>query len=152
QDLWIGKACAVNFGDEEFRDRSRWIISGRYFRERYSERPEVTENHNQDFQHAQLLLGSLSFSTRHYFRDRLVYSYGRTEDIPYGQKVTFSGGYENNEFSNRSFASIDLSMARFIPNLGYLYTQLLVESYFRNGKSEQGIIRPTINYISDLNK
>src|SRR5690606_530100 len=40
QDLWIGKAFPVNFGDEEFRDRSRWIISGRYFRKRYSERPE----------------------------------------------------------------------------------------------------------------
>lgn len=152
QDLWLGKSFPVNFGDEEFRDRSRWIISGRYYRKRFSERPEVTENHNQDFQHAQLIIGSFSFSTRHYFRDRLVYSYGRTEDIPYGQKFTFSGGLEHNEFSNRSFASLNLSMARFLPDLGYIHAELLLESFYRNGKGEQGIIRPGINYISNLTR
>src|SRR5690606_29404949 len=108
---------------------------------RYSERPEVSEDHNQDFQQSQLMMGSFSFSTRHYFRDRLVYSYGRTEDIPYGQKITFSGGLEHNEFSNRSFASLHMSMGRFLPDLGYLYAEVLLESFYRNGKSEQGIIR-----------
>ncbi len=152
QNLWFGRSFRINIGSEEFRDRSRLILSARMLREHYIDRPEVAENHNQEFQHAQLMMGSVTFSTRHYFRDRLVYSYGRTEDIPYGQKVTFSGGYERNEFSNRRLMSLDLSMARFFSGIGYVYAQLLMESYFRNGKSEQGIIRPTVSYISDLNK
>lgn len=152
QNLWLGRSFRLNFGNEEFRDRSRLILSARLLREFYIDRPKVTEDHNQEFQHAQLIMGSLTFSTRHYFRDRLVYSYGRTEDIPYGQKFTLSGGYERNEFSNRRLASVDLSMARFFSGVGYVYAQLLMESYFRNGRSEQGIIRPTVNYISDLNK
>ena len=48
--------------------------------------------------------------------------------------------------------SLDASMARFFPKLGYVYAQLLLESYFRSGRSEQGIIRPTVHYISDLTK
>lgn len=150
QNLWFGRAFRINFGDKELSDRSRLVLSGRYHRKRYSERPEVTENINREFHHSQMLMGSLSFSTRHYFRDRLVYSYGRTEDIPYGQKISLSSGYERNEFSDRTFASINMSFGRFISELGYLYTEILVESYFRNGKSEQGLVRPGINYFSNL--
>lgn len=152
QNFWFGKSFNINFGDREFRDRSRLIVSGRYFKKNYIDRPEVTEDQNRDFHQSQLYIGSLSFSTRHYFRDRLVYSYGRTEDIPYGQKITLTGGHERNEFSDRTFASINMSMARFFPEFGYLYAQLLLESFYRNGESEQGIIRPSINYISNLNK
>lgn len=150
QNLWLGRSFNIKFGDSDFRDRSRLIIAGRYLRKNYFLRPEVTENFNRDFQQANLFLGSLSFSTRHYFRDRLVYSYGRTEDIPYGQKITLIGGYEKNEFSDRTFASLNMAMARFFPVIGYLYAEILLESFYRNGKSEQGMVRPTINYISNL--
>jgi len=152
QNLWFGRAFRINFGSPELRDRSRLVLSARYLGKKYIDRPEVTENMNQEFQHAKLIMGSLSFATSHYLRDRLVYSYGRTEDIPYGQKITLSGGYERNEFRNRKLISLNVSMARFFPRLGYVYSHVLLESYFRNGKSEQGIIRPSINYISDLSK
>jgi hypothetical protein len=152
QNLWLGRSFNFNFGESEFRDRSRLILAGRYLRKTFSERPEVTEDINRDFQEGSLVLGSLSFSTRHYLRDRLVYSYGRTEDIPYGQKITLMGGYEKNEFTDRTFASLNLSMARFFPVFGYLYAEILLESFYRNGESEQGLVRPTINYISNLNR
>lgn len=152
QNLWFGRAFKINFGPEEWWERSRIVISGRYHRKRYVERPEVREDLNQEFHHSQLFLGSLSFSTSHYFRDRLVYSYGRTEDMPYGQKITFTGGYERNEFSDRKLLGMDASLARFVTGLGYVYGQLVVESYFRNGKSEQGVIRPSVTWISDLSK
>lgn len=152
QNVWLGRAFRINFGPEELRDRSRIVLSGRYLRKKYVERPEVTENFNQEFQHSQLIMGSMSFLTSHYFRDRLVYSYGRTEDIPYGQKFTLSSGFERNEFANRRLMSLDISAARFFSGLGYVYGQLVVESYFRNGKSEQGIIRPTVSWISDLSR
>jgi hypothetical protein len=150
QNLWFGRAFPVKWRGKELSDRNRLVVSGRYQRKKYSERPEVTEGHNRDFHHSQLLMGSLSFSTRHYFRDRLVYSYGRTEDIPYGQRVTVSGGYERNEFSDRTFASMDLSIGRYVSALGYVYAEVLLESFYRNGKSEQGIIKPGINYFSNL--
>ena len=152
QNIWFGRAFRINFGSPELRDRSRVVLSARYHAERYIDRPEVTEQMNQEFQHSKLIMGSLSFVTSHYLRDRLVYSYGRTEDIPYGQKVTLSGGFERNEFKNRKLMSLDVSMARFFPKLGYVYAQILLESYFRDGRSEQGIIRPTVHYISDLTK
>jgi hypothetical protein len=152
QNIWLGRSFRVNFGPEAWRNRSRIVISGRYHRKRYVERPEVTESLNQEFHHSKLFLGSLSFSTSHYFRDRLVYSYGRTEDMPYGQKITLNGGYERNEFSDRRLMGVDVSMARFLTGIGYVYGQLVMESYFRNGKSEQGIIRPSVTWISDLSK
>lgn len=152
QNFWLGRAFKVNFINPRWSNRSRLVVSARYLRKKYIERPEVTESLNPDFQNSQLIMGSLSFSTSQYFTDRLVYSYGRTEDIPYGQKLTFTGGYEKNEFSNRRLVGMDFSMARFFNELGYVYGQIIIESYFRNGKSEQGIIRPSINYISDLSK
>lgn len=152
QNIWLGRSFRLNFGPQEWRDRSRIVLSGRYHRKRYVERPEVTESLNQEFQHSELIMGSLSFSTSHYFRDRLVYSYGRTEDMPYGQKITLTGGHEKNEFSDRRLIGLDVSMARFFTDIGYVYGQLIVESYFRNNKSEQGIIRPSVTWISDLSR
>ncbi len=152
QNLWFGRSFRINFGPEEWKERSRIVISGRYHRKRYVERPEVTENLNPEFQHSQLFFGSLSFSTSHYFRDRLVYSYGRTEDMPYGQKITLTGGYEKNEFSDRRLMGLDVSAARFLTGIGYVHGQLVLESYFRNSRSEQGIIRPSVTWISDLSR
>lgn len=152
QNFWLGRAFRINFGSEQLRDRSRLVVSARYHKKRYIKRPDVSEYINQEFQHSNLILGSFSFSTSHYFRDRLVYSFGRTEDIPYGQRITLSGGFERNEFSDRKLISLDVSIARFITGLGYIYGQVVMESYFRNGNNEQGMIRPTINYISDLNR
>lgn len=152
QNVWFGRSFPINFGPKEWRERTRIVVSGRYHRKHYIERPEVTEDVNQDFQQSQLLLGSVSFSTSHYFRDRLVYSYGRTEDMPYGQKLTLKAGYEHNEFSNRKLMGIDASIARFVTGIGYVYGQLVLESYFRNHKSEQGLVRPSMAWISDLSR
>jgi hypothetical protein len=153
QNIWVGRSFRLNLGPEEWWERSRVVVSGRYHRKRYIERPEdVSEGRNQEFQHSQLIMGSLSFSTSHYFRDRLVYSYGRTEDMPYGQKITLTGGFEENEFSDRSLLGLDVSVARFVTAIGYVHGQLVLESYFRNNRSEQGIIRPSVAWISDLSR
>src|SRR5690606_11316013 len=47
---------------------------------------------------------------------------------------------------------LDVSMARFVTGIGYVYGQLVVESYFRNNRSEQGIIQPSLAWISDLSR
>lgn len=152
QDIWFGRAFRVKIGNKELSNRTRLVISGRYNRKHFIERPGVQADNFQGFQHSRLWMGSISLSTRHYFRDRLIYSYGQTEDIPYGQKFTLGTGHEKNEFGDRFFASANASAARFISNWGYFYVELLLESFFRHGKSEQGIINPSINYFSNLKK
>src|SRR5665811_760186 len=56
QNLWFGKAFRINFGDKELRNRSRLVLSGRFYRKRYSDRPEVTEDLNREFHQSQLLI------------------------------------------------------------------------------------------------
>ena len=152
QDVWFGRAFRVKIGNKEPNNRTRLTISGRYNRKHFIDRPEVQEYNFQGFQHSRLWMGSLSLSTRHYFRDRLIHSYGQTEDIPYGQRFTIAAGHEKNEFGDRIFASANASVARFVPYVGYLYAELVLESFYRHGKSEQGIINPSINYFSNLKK
>src|SRR5690606_38328609 len=41
QNFWFGRAFQINFGDAELRDRSRLVLSARYQRRRYTDRPEV---------------------------------------------------------------------------------------------------------------
>ncbi len=43
----------------------------------------------------QLVTGSLALSSQRFINTSLIYSYGRTEDIPYGYMVEVMGGREN---------------------------------------------------------
>ncbi len=97
QDYWLGRSFMLNYAS-----RSRLIISGRFLFNNIYERPEIDEDSYYDLHNFQLYLGSIAFSRQKYYKSNLIYNYGTTEDIPYGFLLEFTGGYENNEFYNRS--------------------------------------------------
>ncbi len=153
QDIWLARAFKLNFLEKEASDRTRLIIAARHLRYDYSERPPVTEDFNQFFQNRSLNLFSVGISTRRYYRDQLIFGFGRSEDIPYGHRVNFIYGYENNEFNNRYFASAQVAKGGFISNFGYLYADFTAEGFYRKGEQiEQGLVRGNALYFTNLFK
>jgi hypothetical protein len=151
QNVWLGRAFKLGFKNTEQNQRSRLIVSGRFSNIHYINRPfEIKADTNQTFHSSRFWVGSLAFTERRFFKDRLIYGYGRTEDIPIGHLVELLYGYEQREFYDRRFMGARASIGGYVGNLGYFYSQLSLESFFRENKPEQGLLFSEFQFFSNL--
>lgn len=146
QDYWVGRS----FGSRSLDNRSRIVLSARYNREHFYERPEVTQDTNSAFHHRQLILGGLGFSKRYYTTEKLVYTYGRTEDVPIGQLAEIIVGPEYGEFYNRVFAGAFYSRGGYMRPFGYVSAKINWGGFWRNKTMEDGEFRFHLNSFSYL--
>jgi hypothetical protein len=145
QDFWVSRSFIIG------REPVTRIIAGvRYKNNNVFDRPFILPDSYQNLQKYKFILGALSYSRQKYFKSNLIYSYGRTEDIPQGMMATLTGGYEFGEFKHRQFAGLDLAAGRSFNKAGYLYLSAGVSSYFNHGVTEQGYFSAKSTFISNL--
>lgn len=145
QDYWLMRSFLI---DKESVTR---IITGlRYTDNNVFQRPLISPNSYHSLQKYKFLIGSAAFSMQKYFKTNLIYSYGRTEDIPEGIMLQLSEGVEINEFKNRTYSGINLSYGHFYNDLGYLNTSAGFGTYFKEHHTDQGVLSLSLNYFSNL--
>lgn len=149
-DVWLGRSFKAPFGSEQ--TRGRIVVAGRITRYTFSERPAIRPDTNQLYQNSRLTLFSLGYSQRRYVRDVLIYGFGRTEDVPYGNLLAFIGGVDYAELGPRSYAGLNFSRGQYYRKLGYLYVNMGVGSYYQAGAAQQGLLSVETNYFSPLLK
>lgn len=152
QDFWIGRSYRsfYNPPQERIKERLRFLVAARINNVRFVDRPDVDINTNQLFHHRTRFLGSIGFSSRRYYKDQLVKAFGRTEDIPAGNLIQFTGGYEIAEFGNRVYAGTKATKGGFFSHFGYVRGELQLGGFFRNGRFGQGVIETKVNYFTHL--
>jgi len=77
QDYWAARSFML--------DRSnvtRLIFTGRYLHNNVFRRPEINHNEYYRLQNYKLMTGSIALSSQRFINTSLIYSFGRTEDIP----------------------------------------------------------------------
>jgi hypothetical protein len=144
QDYWLGRSFLI-----QPEERKRIIIAGRFIHNNVVKRPGIPDNAYHDLQKYRLFLASLTYSKQNFYESNLIYSYGRTEDIPYGTLFELTGGYEKNEFGNRFYTSLQLSGGNFIDNFGYLQSSFAIGGFVSAGSYQQGMIQVRANYFTD---
>ena len=149
-DAWVGRSFKLFFGNDQLRQRARFVIAARHTQQTFFKRERaVTDTSNQLLQNVKPTLFSIGFSNRRYRRDLLIYGFGRTEDVPIGDLFSVIYGNDRAELGRRTYTGVKFSRARYYP-VGYFYTLLNAGSYWKNGKSEQGIFSLENNYFSPL--
>jgi hypothetical protein len=129
---------------------SRIIIGARYTNNIVYDRPEILPESYHELQRYRLYLGSAALSVQKYYKARMIYSYGPTEDIPYGGLIRFTFGKEYNEFKERSYAGAEIAIGNCNRRFGYIYSSLGIAAFFSNSQTEQGILSAKLNYFSNL--
>ncbi len=145
QDYWAARSFML--------DRTtvtRLIFSGRYIHNNVFRRPEIDDNSYYRLQSYKLVTGSLALSSQRFINTSLIYSYGRTEDIPYGYMVELMGGRENNEFKWRTYGGLRISYGNIFTRIGYIYGGASVSAFFNDGRSEQGMVNGSLRYFTPL--
>ena len=150
QDFWLARAFELGLKDPIKNERTRLIVSGRISNIDFSLRPTVEANLNQQYHDRTLVVGSVGISQRRFFKDQLIFGYGRTEDIPYGYQIELMGGYELGEFENRYFMGGSLGRGGYVGKAGYFLGGLSLESFLKNKEFEQGLFKTDFRFFSTL--
>ncbi len=144
QDVWLGRALKPKTYLLGYEPRGRIILGARAINTSYHTVP------TSNFQDNLLLLGSVGYSIRKYYKDRYIFGFGRTEDIPVGTLFSFTGGYQNGTTLDRQYFGTSLSFARYGTSFGYLYSRVGYGSFIRDDRWEQGVLDVEALYMTRL--
>ncbi|HZY25003.1 MAG TPA: hypothetical protein VFE71_04200, partial [Bacteroidales bacterium] len=145
QDYWIARSLILNR-----ESVSRLVIGTRYINNNVYSHPLISSDSYLTLQRYKLFLGSAALSIQKYTKTNLLYSYGRTEDVPYGALFKFTAGREYNEFKQRTYLAGEASFGYKIGDLGYSYFYSGLSTYINKNKTEQGLLALRLNYFSNL--
>jgi hypothetical protein len=145
QDYWLSRSFLINK-----ESVSRIIIGARYTNNNVFEHPLISSESYYNLQRYKIFLGSAAFSVQKYTKTNLIYSYGRTEDIPYGALFKITTGREFNEFKQRTYIGGEVSFSKSYKSLGYFYSYAGLSAYINKDQTEQGILSLGMNYFSNL--
>jgi hypothetical protein len=145
QDYWASRAFML-----DRKSVTRLIATVRYMHNNVFSRPLIDDFSYYRLQNYQTLTGSIAVSSQRFINTSLIYSYGRTEDIPYGYMLELMGGREKNEFKWRNYGGITVSYGNFFTGIGYLYAGAGVSAFYNDGNTEQGMVQGTLRYFTPL--
>lgn len=145
QDYWLSRSFLINK-----ESVSRIIFGARYTNNNVFDRPFILPDSYYYLQKYRIFLGSAAFSIQKYYKTNLIYSYGRTEDIPYGGLFKVTVGREINEFKNRTYFGAEISLGKSSKGLGYFYTSAGLAAYINGNHTQQGLLSLSMKYFSNL--
>jgi len=82
-DFWLGRMIAVGNVNPK-GVRSGLFISGRFYNKEIHEGPETSEHFFYNFQNKTQLLFSAGYARQGFQKDNMIYTFDRTEDVPFG--------------------------------------------------------------------
>ncbi|HSH19745.1 MAG TPA: hypothetical protein VLA03_04805 [Draconibacterium sp.] len=94
QDYWAGNATQLFKGKTEHFRFTNFISTARFLRIRYVEKPGETYDTAHFYANENFYLASIGISTRKYVRDKYIFNFGVTEDVPIGKIFNITGGYQ----------------------------------------------------------
>lgn len=106
-----------------------------------------------DYHNGMLVLGTVGYSVRRYYKDRYLFGFGRTEDVPAGTLISLTAGFDINRVIPRRYLDLRLAAASFGVNTGYLYGAIDVGAYQRLDQSrdwEQGLLSTELTAFTKL--
>ncbi|MDX5482384.1 MAG: hypothetical protein LPK07_11945 [Hymenobacteraceae bacterium] len=146
RDAWLGRSFTFKSYHLGYESRGRLITGLRVIDTDYTTVP--TDN----FQSNTLILGSLGYSVRKYYKDRYLFGFGRTEDIPAGTLISFTAGYEKGDIRDRQYYGASTSFGKYSNSFGYLYARASYGSFLHNREWEQGVLDLESLYFTKLSE
>ncbi len=145
KDVWAGKSLRISPFWGSYYLSARWTDTD--FPIRY----DVNQAYNPAFHNRKSLILSTGIYKESFYRGNLIYGFGRNEDIPYGFRVEFIGGYSWEEYAERSYLAGKFQFGRIV-RFGFLNQKLEIGSYFNysNNRYEQSVFSSETNYFTHL--
>jgi hypothetical protein len=153
QSLWVGRAFRLRSYDLGYENPGRLIVAGSIAHENHTTNPTATPElpaGSPDDRTRTLVLGSVGYSVRRYYKDKYLFGFGRTEDVPAGTLLSLTAGWENNTVGPRRYLDARIAAAGYSERQGYLYGSLSFGTFQRvhDGGWEQGLLSGQFLYFT----
>lgn len=145
-DLWLGRSWQI-FRENRDDRISSLVLSARFVNTHSPERPReaiiagLFDTHKYYF-------GALSITSRKYFRDRYVFNYGKTEDVPAGKMAGITIGREYLQHS-RLYVGLNAGSGTYY-RFGYMSGHLSYGTFIDPTGFKQGLLTGRITYFTRL--
>lgn len=149
QDYWAGKAVRIFKGYNDDERVTNLILSARYLRIRYSEKPAELFNPPGIYSSENFYIGSLGISTRKYIQDTYIFKFGFIEDVPVGKVFGVTSGYQVRNGYGRIYLGTRVSFGGYY-RFGYMSANFEYGTYFTKSINEQGVLTGGVNFFSGL--
>ncbi len=149
QDYWAGNAIQLFKGSSEYVRTTNFISAVRFLRIRYLEKPSELFDTQHKFTNEDFYLTSIGISTREYVRDKYIFNFGITEDVPVGGVFSLTGGFQRKNNRNRLYMGARVSVGNYFP-WGYLSSNLEYGTFFHSSQFEEGVFTASVNYFTGL--
>ncbi|MBN2482481.1 MAG: hypothetical protein JXB19_12135 [Bacteroidales bacterium] len=149
--LWMGRMFTLP-GKPGANMRSGIFATGLASFVEFHEGPETTGTYLYDFQDKKQLLFALAYSRQGFQKDNHIYTFDRTEDVPFGCLFEITSGMEWNAYKTRPYIAGSVSAGNYLVNFGYLYGMLQYGTFIHRGVAEQGALNVHLRYFTGLHK
>ena len=149
QDYWAGNSMQIFKGNSEYKRTTNFISTVRFFRVRYLEKPTEMFDTEHLFTDENFYLASIGISTRKYIRDKYIFKFGITEDVPVGKVFNLTGGYQAKSNTERIYLGARVSTGKYY-TWGYLSSNFEFGTFIHSSKVEEGVFTAGVNYFTGL--
>jgi hypothetical protein len=107
------------------KNRSRHFFALRTFHQKFGPRPtQPSEILNPIYNNKTYVLGQITFFNQNFYKTRYIYGFGRTEDVPYGERFSFLTGWVSQLNRDRLYLGTELEKT-FANRKGYFHQYVL---------------------------
>ncbi|HLG02466.1 MAG TPA: hypothetical protein VI731_02655, partial [Bacteroidia bacterium] len=126
-------------------------LSGRLFRQNFFITPwQLGELYNPAYNERWFLLGAINFFRDRYYKTRYISGFGKTEDVPYGYRLSFTTGYQFTLFRHRYYAGAEFDRQFFRTQGSFGLYGVGAGSFVFQGRMEDIILRARALWYSKL--
>jgi hypothetical protein len=112
-------------------------VQKKFFLEKPWQEPE---HFNIGLNNQWFTLGSVTFFREKFYKTRYVTGFGKTEDVPYGHKLTFFGGFQYLLFHPRYYAAVEGIKEIALPRGSFGFIRLYMGGFLDAKHAEDVII------------
>ncbi|WP_395052959.1 hypothetical protein [Flavobacterium sp.] len=149
QDFWLGRSFRIFKGNTENDRTTNLILSTRFFRTNYIEKPSIIYDVKDVFSNERFYLLGIGIANRKFKQEKFIYNYGVIEDVPTGIVYGFTSGYQQKNNFHRYYFGGRFSFGRFY-KFGYLSSNIEYGTFFKDAVSEQNVFSLKLIYFTNL--
>ncbi len=153
QDYWVGYSFGQgNQPANLHENRNRKFIAVRGFQQYFTNIPTIPLNEIDRFviRNRSMVLTQLTLFRQDFYKTQYILGFGRTEDVPYGYRLSFTTGWEEEQGNKRPYLGTELYINHIKPTGTILSYSYKVGGYLQNGKGEDGLLSVNLTRYSKI--
>ncbi len=149
-DFWVGRSIPFSNAQDDASRSTSLVLGTRYVNTRFIEKPPIYIDSAQNYKRSDLYLLSLGFSSRRYYKDRKIFRFGNTEDVPEGRSFAVVTGFLKEAKEDFIYTGLRIASGQHIEGFGYVSASAEYGIFYNEFITQRGVFSIDGSYFSDL--